>query len=295
MLYLSVPQEKLEQRSSIFTFMARMRVKGLIPTSYSTCVNLAMLYSTAEMYSQWKTISQCHCPLHLWLVGLYLCIHSVQFVSQIGHCSVAKTPGAECMRWYTHRSTPAAQIAFSIITLVILPFSACWAILGARWFAVVLEESPDCFPAGAHLSATFFIICIAAALVLTPLCSMFAFHAWKVGGSLERGRASLNAIQDEDMLHRWGQPTPLLDIDLQGMSADHIAALPCEVAGARSRKSSGNCPICLEAFLPGEKIRRLPGCQHEFHRPCVDLWLLRNHKCPMCKLAVRPETTSERV
>ncbi|KAF4660016.1 hypothetical protein FOL47_007351 [Perkinsus chesapeaki] len=48
------------------------------------------------------------------------------------------------------------------------------------------------------------------------------------------------------------------------------------------------CPICLEQFLPGELVRRLP-CMHVFHKTktCdVDKHLKRNKQCPTCKTPI---------
>ncbi|XP_059445045.1 RING-H2 finger protein ATL39-like [Corylus avellana] len=44
------------------------------------------------------------------------------------------------------------------------------------------------------------------------------------------------------------------------------------------------CAICLEEFKDGELCRMFPKCNHEFHGPCVNDWLLRqNLTCPLCR------------
>lgn len=55
------------------------------------------------------------------------------------------------------------------------------------------------------------------------------------------------------------------------------------------------CVICLESFIPGDRLRVLP-CTHSFHVGCIDRWLSGSHSfydcytagCPTCK--VRPDT-----
>ncbi|XP_067861981.1 RING finger protein 215 isoform X2 [Heptranchias perlo] len=43
-----------------------------------------------------------------------------------------------------------------------------------------------------------------------------------------------------------------------------------------------NCAVCLEEFHKNQYLRVLP-CLHEFHRDCVDPWLLLQQTCPLCK------------
>jgi len=59
-------------------------------------------------------------------------------------------------------------------------------------------------------------------------------------------------------------------------------------------KESGNenlesdledCPVCLEQFLPGEQIIRLP-CLHRFHIGCLTQWLIICGECPYCRAIV---------
>lgn len=45
----------------------------------------------------------------------------------------------------------------------------------------------------------------------------------------------------------------------------------------------GECTVCLGEFRPKQHIRRLE-CDHEFHKKCIDKWLLQgNSCCPLCR------------
>uniref|UniRef100_A0A8C1ST06 Ring finger protein 215 n=2 Tax=Cyprinus carpio TaxID=7962 RepID=A0A8C1ST06_CYPCA len=46
-----------------------------------------------------------------------------------------------------------------------------------------------------------------------------------------------------------------------------------------------SCAVCLEQYNNNQCLRVLP-CLHEFHRDCVDPWLLLQQTCPLCKRSV---------
>ncbi|MEQ2282381.1 hypothetical protein AMECASPLE_000048 [Ameca splendens] len=46
-----------------------------------------------------------------------------------------------------------------------------------------------------------------------------------------------------------------------------------------------NCAVCLEPFNNNQCLRVLP-CLHEYHRECIDPWLLLQHTCPLCKRSI---------
>lgn len=48
---------------------------------------------------------------------------------------------------------------------------------------------------------------------------------------------------------------------------------------------SGPCAVCLEPFHNNQCLRVLP-CAHEYHRDCVDPWLLLRPTCPLCKRSI---------
>lgn len=45
--------------------------------------------------------------------------------------------------------------------------------------------------------------------------------------------------------------------------------------------SVDECRICLEEYTVGEEIVRLP-CMHYAHTACLETWLIRCPRCPMC-------------
>lgn len=45
------------------------------------------------------------------------------------------------------------------------------------------------------------------------------------------------------------------------------------------------CAICIEPYRQSDVVRILP-CRHEFHRSCIDPWLLEHRTCPMCKMDI---------
>lgn len=42
-----------------------------------------------------------------------------------------------------------------------------------------------------------------------------------------------------------------------------------------AREGPGACTICLGDVKPGDMLRKIQTCQHQFHSSCVDAWLAR--------------------
>lgn len=74
-----------------------------------------------------------------------------------------------------------------------------------------------------------------------------------------------------------------------GMSAKTIDKLPefqiqqkVDIDGSDSR-GPFTCPVCLQNFRDEERCRKLPSCNHSFHKLCIDMWLFRHGTCPICR------------
>ena len=55
-----------------------------------------------------------------------------------------------------------------------------------------------------------------------------------------------------------------------------------ETDGANDGDEQECCPICLNDYEDGDKLRVLP-CGHFMHQTCVDAWLQNNPSCPSCR------------
>ncbi|XP_057981218.1 probable E3 ubiquitin-protein ligase ATL45 [Malania oleifera] len=68
-----------------------------------------------------------------------------------------------------------------------------------------------------------------------------------------------------------------------------VAALEtATVDGPSSGSGTGSgsvCVICLEEFLVGSEVRRMP-CSHVFHGDCIVQWLGKSHFCPLCRFSM---------
>jgi E3 ubiquitin-protein ligase RNF13 len=74
-----------------------------------------------------------------------------------------------------------------------------------------------------------------------------------------------------------------------------LKTLPCRIHKTIESKGDPQmCAICLDDFEDQDEIRLLPKCRHEFHRLCIDPWLLtKSPLCPVCKRSILDDDGSE--
>uniref|UniRef100_A0A8C4YI93 Ring finger protein 215 n=3 Tax=Gopherus TaxID=38771 RepID=A0A8C4YI93_9SAUR len=86
---------------------------------------------------------------------------------------------------------------------------------------------------------------------------------------------------------RQGQPDQDTELDLKQHILRRLSALktrryhPGKHSWNQARDID-SCVVCLDQFHKNQCLRVLP-CSHEFHRDCVDPWLLLQQTCPLCK------------
>ena len=55
----------------------------------------------------------------------------------------------------------------------------------------------------------------------------------------------------------------------------------------------GTCTICQDRMRQGELVRKLTICSHQFHKACIDNWLLNQSvHCPICRHDIRESNTT---
>ncbi|CAM0944386.1 unnamed protein product [Alopecurus aequalis] len=109
----------------------------------------------------------------------------------------------------------------------------------------------------------------AVVLLITCVVLVLVIHVIVVVWTIRRGES-----RDEERA------------EATGLTADELAELPCQDFKTAAAGTGGDCAVCLEAFLAGDRCRVLPRCQHGFHAQCVDSWLRKSRRCPVCRAEV---------
>lgn len=258
------------------------------PCSGSPCLKGILRITTVavgtlavgSLNQQW-VLSGCQHPLHIWLFIAYALV-CVFLASLLTGCA------AECDRswWFVQPRTAIGRGSFVFTWAILLPSLTMWTIIGLRWLSESLELTPDCFPSeGRQATPT-------AVATVQVLCgfgvaayAVFVWNVWSAARCLRLNATALSFVEDDDSLRRWGVQRPSASNDeFVGLHADEFLSLPRHLVAAVDQV---HCAICLAHLAAGDVARKLPGCGHEFHRPCIDLWLLRIAKCPLCNAEVR--------
>ncbi|PKU68146.1 RING-H2 finger protein ATL63-like [Dendrobium catenatum] len=79
-----------------------------------------------------------------------------------------------------------------------------------------------------------------------------------------------------------------------GLDSTAVAALPIFVYDGKEQNGKiVDCVVCLSVMEEGEKGRILPRCGHGFHVRCIDVWLMGNSTCPICRAPAVEEEDCE--
>lgn len=200
----------------------------------------------------WESCSICNRPLRLWLVGQCL-LQVIQLpVRTVLWASIRATERAggsleACVSSIT--MAPAWHVSK---TVALVHYS--WFVLGVVWWVNSNTCNNTCPGIYVLLMAVLLLFVVRAALALVLFQLIFGHRA-------EQMQAS--------------QVEPATD--------GQIVALPVVNIRADSTLPAvgTTCAVCLCDFEEGESAKKLP-CGHHFHKCCIDRWLQRSKRCPLC-------------
>lgn len=77
-----------------------------------------------------------------------------------------------------------------------------------------------------------------------------------------------------------------------GLRKSALRQIPVAIYRSGINIPATECPICLDKFEDGEKVRVLPKCKHGFHVRCIDAWLVSHSSCPTCRQSLLEQPPS---
>ena len=73
----------------------------------------------------------------------------------------------------------------------------------------------------------------------------------------------------------------------KGLDAHQISLLPTRRFSKSELDATERCCICLEKYKSHQNLKVLP-CNHKFHGKCIDKWLQKRARCPICMKDMKP-------
>jgi len=227
----------------------------------------------------------CMMPMQKWLLVSYTNVGLFRLKSHIGK---KKSHAGENFIFSFRQQNLASWVVVYFTWFILIPFFAVWTVLGSFWLHSTMQWHPQC---SAHSNLNPQLIFLWQLLSYVWICIYVVYFgiACVVEYRLRKEEKNLSLIESEESLSRWGRLNPGIDYEPfrsttrnahTGLQPSEIQALPCKKVETSFEMQ---CPICLSDISAGDNIRSLPGCGHEFHKSCIDLWLLRRADCPMCK------------
>ncbi|KAI9366090.1 hypothetical protein DFJ73DRAFT_807076 [Zopfochytrium polystomum] len=132
----------------------------------------------------------------------------------------------------------------------------------------------------------------------------FGFSAFFGGYSIAQDHEDLQ-VDDEDssedddddgVLEKITLPIRIIEArDLMDCDGSSSRISEDGLGGGAVGGSKECCAICIDEFLIGSRVRKLP-CNHQFHDACIDPWLINHNRlCPICKRDVLMPTDKARL
>lgn len=227
----------------------------------------------------------CMMPMQKWLLVSYANVAAFRLTNHMGK---TKSHAGENFLFSFRQRNLASRLAVYFTWSILAPFFVVWTVLGSVWLHGTLSTQPHC---SSNMNPQLIFLWQLLSYVWICIYIVYFGIACTIEYRLRQEEKNLSLIESEESLSRWGRLSPAVAAEYEpfyqskknaqtGLQPSEIQALPCTNA---ETDCEINCPICLSEINAGDSIRSLPGCGHDFHKSCIDLWLLRRADCPMCK------------
>ncbi|XP_042462395.1 NEP1-interacting protein 2-like isoform X2 [Zingiber officinale] len=158
--------------------------------------------------------------------------------------------------------------------------SGIGAISGAVFSIEVVESSLDLWNSSeSGIWSLLYLLDIVSSIVSGRLVREKVGPAVQSAIQSQMSALNLPFIESLDLFETGGAKRRL--------PLEEVEKLPkCKTTAKDSVDASGerrSCAVCLQEVEVGDMARRLPICQHMFHLPCIDSWLVRQASCPLCR------------
>jgi len=136
-------------------------------------------------------------------------------------------------------------------------------------------------------TAVFVCFCIMSFCIMSMYCRI------KISVMRENGvrnaiwTMAINESNNQEELMRRAQ---IASIIIDSMPTRVITTE--EEAQGSAEEADVCCVICLDNYCEGDMIRTLP-CSHEFHKSCIDPWMMERFTCPLCKYDIVKEILND--
>lgn len=226
-------------------------------------------------------VDECDGPLHEWLFLISILTFGFAAALFIGR---RFEEGA--LWWFVEPRTWAGWSAFASTWALLLPCLVAATCMGVRRLVALSEQSgrpPACEErAGSNM---VFITVAGLCALASLLYAVLVGTVWSAARCRRANRAIIESVEDSDLVMRWGKQKAGATMELcGGLTSEELTSLPRFTVCS----AGGSCSICLSALNEGDCARKLESCGHVFHRPCIDLWLLRCPRCPLCNASAQP-------
>jgi len=233
----------------------------------------------------WLLVGRCNTQLRLWFAAEIMLLFLLVVTFRLG----ARSAACSDIPWFLQSSESSNIKVVKRSWAVLLPLEIALAERGASWFSQALLDNLEdpgaemgCLADASDASNALIAVTIGFFGLFSIGYAVFCGNVLWYTHSLRKAQWQLSKVYDDEMVNRWGNQPTLLASDMSGLEIDSIMSL-----GVTTCATNTCCSICLDNICVGDQCRILP-CGHTFHRPCLDLWLIRQTTCPMCKFDCKP-------